>query len=360
MPEALTRPRSDLKVLLLSDGRPGHFNLSEGIVAAMQRLRPVTIARLDVRRRRRLSGHVAAVAIGMGASPAAVLWLAHGITPESLPLADAVISAGAETLPANIAAARHFGVPNIFYGSLRSFRSAWFSLVLTSYASQVRTPHPVMTLKPSRFDPDTLPTRPWTDVGGSPMPPRPAGLLIGGDGGGSRFAAADWDGLFDMLSACHAAWGTRWIVATSRRTPSSIGDRLATLTAQPNSPVQRFIDVRAAGTGTLTELFAASGMIAVTADSSSMLSEAVWSRRPVLALAPARHVLTPLETAYRQQLEATSHCRTLAIAQASPAQMHAALTTVHPLAHNPLEQLAGLLASRLPDILSAATPALPR
>ncbi len=344
----------DLKVLLISDGRPGHFNLSEGIVAAMARRRSVQVARVEVKRRKLVSGYVGAGLFRAGVSPAWVLHLAHGLVGTDVPVADVIVSAGAETLPANVAAARLFGVPNIFYGSLRAYSPAWFELVLTSYAAQVADPHPVMTLKPSRLDPDSLPVlaaRGW----GEYRPPTVAGLLIGGDSGSGRFEASDWSGLLDLVAMTHASWGTRWIVANSRRTPGVVSDRFADVAGQLAGPMARFIDVRSTGSGTLRELFASAEMVAVTADSSSMLSEAVWSRRPTVALAPRNHVLTPMEEAYRRHMEHAGYCRSLAIREATPAHLLAALSTITPLADNPLEALADLLERRVPILLGDIT-----
>ncbi len=335
----------NLRVLLISDGRPGHFNLSEGIVAAMARRRPVLIERLEVKRRSFVSGRLVAALLAAGVPARTPLWLAHGLDPDAVPAVDAIVSAGAETMPANVCLARMLSVPNLFYGSLRAFRPSWFALVLTSYSAQARHPHPLMTLKPSRLDPDTLPVLPARI--GADCPPQRAGLLIGGDGGGTRFNEADWNTLLELLSATHAAWGTRWIVSNSRRTPDAVGDRLAALVSTDGA-VERFIDVRSAGTGTLGELLAASELVAVTADSSSMLSEAVWSRRPVLALAPAVHEMTPMEAAYRAWLEGDARCRTLPLATATPARMIEAAAGIVPLPGNPLDDLASLLAAKLP------------
>lgn len=336
----------ELRVLLLSDGRAGHYNLSEGIVAAMGRRRLIVIDRLEVHRRRFMPGRVAAGLLAAGLPPRTVLHLAHGLDDRRVSRADVIVSAGAETMPANVALARLWGVPNVFYGSLRAFRPSWFGLVLTSYATQVRDPHPVMTLKPSRLDPDSLPA---LDRKRGVHPPRRAGLLIGGDGGGTRFTRTDWDALLHVLTATHEAWGTRWIVANSRRTPGEVGDRLAKA-ASEGPAIERFIDVRSAGTGTLSDLLGASEIVAVTADSSSMLSEAVWSRRPVLALAPLANEMTPMEAAYRAWLEGAGRCRTLAIATATPALLLSVIGEIEPLPTNPQDDLAALLAEWLPAV----------
>lgn len=335
---------TDLSVLLISDGRPGHYNLSEGIVAAIGRLHKVRVNRLEVRRSRLMPGRLAAASITAGLSPRTVLRLAHGVSPAQLPVADVIVSAGAETMPANVAAARLMGVPNIFYGSLRSFQPTWFALVLTSYASQVREPHPVMTLKPSRLDPDALPRAPRL---GRQDPPRVAGLLIGGDGGGSVFTSSDWDALFGMIHATHRAWGTRWLVSNSRRTPGELSDRLSALATDHEGPIISFIDVRRAGSGTLQDLLASAEMVAVTADSSSMLSEAVWARRPVLALEPARHEMTEMEAAYRRWLEAGGRCAPIRLGDATPGRLLELAASLTVLEGNPLDELARLIAAKI-------------
>lgn len=333
-----------LRILLLSDGRAGHFNLSEGIVAAVARRRSVCVTRLAVHRRRLVAGRVAAALVSAGISDRSILRLVYGIAAEAIPPADLVVSAGAETLAANAVIARMHGIANIFYGSLRAFDPAWFALVLTSYAAQVREPHPVMTLKPSRLDPDTLPA-----VTLKPgQPPARAGLLVGGDAGETQFGDADWSALLDLVEATRARWGTRWIVSNSRRTPGIVSETLAA--AERRGVIDTFIDVRRAGSGTLEQLFTAAELVLVTADSSSMLSEAVWSRRLVVALEPARHALTPFERDYRAYLERAGTCRSLPIARASTEALMQLIGQVTPLSHNPLDHLAELVGRKIPAL----------
>ena len=63
--------------------------------------------------------------------------------------------------------------------------------------------------------------------------------------------------------------------------------------------VARFIDYRTAGPGTLPEVFATAEVIVCTEDSSTMISEAVSARLPVVGVAPAAHRFTDEEEAYR-------------------------------------------------------------
>ena len=40
-----------LKVIFLADTRPGHYHLAQGVIAALARLRPVEVTRIEVKRK---------------------------------------------------------------------------------------------------------------------------------------------------------------------------------------------------------------------------------------------------------------------------------------------------------------------
>src|SRR5262245_46573612 len=111
---------SATRILILSDGRPGHYNLSEGIAAAIERLGPAATTRVDVRRGR-WSGAVLAGLVRAGLPARTMLALVYGLDDRELSPADVIVSAGAETLAASAWLARLRAVPNVFYGSLRLF-----------------------------------------------------------------------------------------------------------------------------------------------------------------------------------------------------------------------------------------------
>jgi hypothetical protein len=97
-------------------------------------------------------------------------------------------------------------------------------------------------------------------------------------------------------------------------------------------------------------IFAVADAVVATADSSSMISEAVWARRPVLAVSPTAFRLDAKEQAYRRYLADNGWSRTLAIALLSPATFVAALGQIRVYAGNAQEDLAALLATTVPDV----------
>jgi len=334
-----------LKVLVLSDGRPGHYRLSQGIVAAIARKQAVDVITIDIPSPRYLSLRRLSALSNRGLGAWLILSFVYGLRTSTLPRAGLVVSAGGETLAANVAAAKLLNAPNIFYGSRRMFRPDHFSLVMSSYRRHTLHANHLFTPKPSPLAPRGC----RTSAQGRP---RTAGLLVGGDAGGVQHQAGDWEALFSFLRAQHKAHGTRWIVSNSRRTPECASDCLAQMAAERDGPIETFIDVREAGNDTLDSLFARTEVILCTSDSSSMLSEAIWVRLPVIAVAPERRQLTPDEEEYRAFLEQSGWTRSIPTKDLSPVRFLELLRSITPLESNPLDDLAVGIAKRLPQIFS--------
>ena len=328
-----------MKVLLISDGRPGHENLSAGIVAALGRRNATRVERVLVRRGA-WPGPVTALTTRLGLSPATVLSLIYGQAAADLPDADVVVSAGAETLAANIAAARHLAAANIFYGSLRHFRPSDFSLVLTSYARSATSANIVRALKPSALDPDTLAA---ADAGTR------LGLLVGGPTTGISYDDGDWQALESLVRETFGKAGIRWLVSNSRRTPAPASAMLRQMAGEPNGPIEMLIDVGEPDAPSLEGLLASVDGVICTADSSSMISEVVWARRRLLCLEPDRFSLNASEAGYRDWLAQEGWLRSTKLRRLSPDTVIHELSQVSPRVSNALDELADLL-ERIPAL----------
>ena len=141
--------------------------------------------------------------------------------------------------------------------------------------------------------------------------------------------------LLAFIAEISKAWGTRWLVSTSRRTPDYVADRLGEL-AKDERVVARFIDYRTAGPGTLPEVFSTAEIVVCTEDSSTMMSEAVSARLPVVGVAPQAHRFTDEEQNYRAFLVENNWCRVLPIADLTPASFTRALSEIEPIKENPV------------------------
>lgn len=342
---------SVLQALLLSDGRKGHTQLADGIAEAVSRLRPVSLVRLQVERGR-WPGRLLATVSNTGFGDAYLLRRVYEIDQASLPAAQLVISAGAKTLAANVACTRLLKSANIFYGSLRAFRPQSFDLVLTSYLAQATRPRHAFALKPSRVAADVRRSNPPLQ---SLIPPRVAGLLIGGPSGECVFDATDWDGLIQALTGISAQYGTQWRVTNSPRTPAGVSDRLAAMTANGDPTIQCFVDIRQPSGVDLSTLLIGCDAVVITDDSSSMISEVVASGLPALGVKPAQQTLTENEYGYRQSLMDPGWYRSISIAACSPTRFVQELSHIRTLATDPIEGLASLIAQRLPALFSQSS-----
>jgi mitochondrial fission protein ELM1 len=248
----------------------------------------------------------------------------------------------------NICVTRLLGVPNIFCGSLlRGLGPENFSLIISSYDRDAESPRHIVTLKPSAIDPDALGR--LKQVPRAHNRPKRAGLLIGGNAGPFRYKRSEWERLIAFAEDLSSAWGTRWLISTSRRTPDHVAERLLKLAAN-DQVVERFIDFRRAGPGTLPTIFACADVILCTEDSSTMISEAVSARLAVVGVAPQAHRFTDAEQAYRAMLVRKNWCRVLPIAELTPETLAKALSELEPIKENPLDQLAATLKTRLPEL----------
>jgi uncharacterized protein len=339
-----------LTALLLADGKPGHYHQSEGVIAAIGRLRPVTTVRLEVRRRFVVPTRTLAQLVNLGVSPALILRLGFGIRTEALPTADVVVSAGGETLAANAAAAKLLGVPNVFCGRLRRMSPEHVKLVIVSLERYGALPNHLVSLPPSPID-----TPPAAGAGsrfGRADPPARVGVLIGGNSGAHRYGTEDWLQLTRFLREANRAHGIRWLAATSRRSGDFIGDTLSAMAANKKGGLEAFIDFRTAGPGTLPQVFAAADAILCTDDSTTMISEAVGACLPVVSVTPAATFLEAREAEYRQFLANKSWYRLLPMPKLTPDSFLGALEEITPRTSSQLDELAAALSGRLPDLFA--------
>jgi mitochondrial fission protein ELM1 len=340
-----------LSVLLLADDKPGHYHLSEGIIAALARRRPLEVTRVEIRRHRVFPNRLLAEAYSSGVMPApAVLRLGFGIRSDAMAAADLVVSAGGDTIVANAALAKALGASNIFCGTLRRLPSVHFSLIVSSYQSQATRPRHLVTLKPNAMDPDAGAPRRSEPIRRNGWPLL-AGLLVGGNSGLFHYRDDEWRRLRDFMTETHAAGGTRWIVSTSRRTNSSVADAFRAMADAP--AIEEVIDYRTAGPGSLAGLLRRADVVVATEDSSTMISEAVSQRLAVVGVSPADHSFKKDEAEYRALMLANGWCRFLPIAELTPQRFQAALAEIRPIEENHLDRLATELYERLPALATS-------
>jgi mitochondrial fission protein ELM1 len=278
-------------VLVVSDGVPGHDRSSFGILSALRKFRKVEAVLLPVeevrRGRRRIRRTLARLmpfdsfwrgyySVGERGALANPLALVRALPAGPI---DLVISAGPATAAANIALARRYAAKNVYFGFPQWPITGAFTLLLTPALGGVRR-NVAHVLRPSDLDASDLPA------------PRPlavdaevrcAALLFGGDTKHYRYTVQDLQLLAARLAdLVRDLPRLRWTVFDSRRTPAEPFDHFVEATAPIRSSVEV---VRFAEGGLLSNMAAfRSDLVLVTADSMSMIAEAIAARRPTVIL----------------------------------------------------------------------------
>jgi len=177
-------------------------------------------------------------------------------------------------------------------------------------------------------------------------------VLIGGNSGAYRYRSEDWLRLTAFLGEAHRSCGVHWLAATSRRSGHFIADALAAMAQTGEGGLERFIDFRTAGAGTLPSIFAAADAILCTDDSTTMISEAIAARLAVVSVTPATSALEAREAEFRQFLTREGWYRSLPLSRLTPDTFLAALEEISPRTGSQLDELAAAMSRRLPELFA--------
>lgn len=271
-----------MKILLLRDKKPGHFNQAEGVSVALRRLGPTEVTRLEVRPswfahddvRKHIMKHYARDNRW---------WLnaMYHIDADALEAPDVIVASGRPTIAAGILISRMFGeVPFIYSGGVDGYDLHPFGLQLVSSPRQAGDPGSVFVPIPGVINPDDFaaprPLKALEALRGAEI-----ALLVGGTAYRKEFPQSEWDAMFALVTEMAQRFGVRWRASSSRRTPEVVTDRLAGMAR--SGVISEFVDYRTAGAGSARALFGADAIV-VTEDSMSMLAEGLAAKRPVVGL----------------------------------------------------------------------------
>lgn len=341
------------RILILKDRRAGHFRKSEGVARAIARRNAIELEYLPISTPLQVPGRLVSKLALSGVRPPRLLRWIWRIHVDQVTRPDLIISAGAETLAPNVLLMRHFRCRNLFIGSTRRIAPENFSAVLHENPDKGHLSRHIVLLSPSAVDPDAC-KRPLPIYSASSLTGRTAALLVGGPAPGYRFSTEDWQAVARLIEET-AALGLKWIVSSSRRTPSRIASRLRSVAeALPGSV--SFIDYGTNASGSADPAFNADVML-VTQDSNTMIAEAIASRRPVIVLSPnhTQRVENSLAALLKDKRAAL-----IPMVASAPDCFVEAIQSIRPLEYNPLDVLykrletAGVIPS---DLTGTPSPA---
>lgn len=261
-----------LSILILSDGRVGHINRSEGVIMAISQKIKVEVTKLDLKVPRfipkaflpRLARRIPAKLF---------LRLIHKLDAKKYSDFDLIISAGGKTIGANVSLAELLKVPNIYVGKTRGISPKLFAISMPPYAFYGKKKVNKIEWTPVKINPDLLPL-PKTSI-------QKVGILLGGTTKQIFFEDEDWEAFMSLINDLLLKEKYSIVIATSPRTPKTVYNKLNKL----HSPKLQIIDYRIEGGGSSQKVFECDAIIA-GADSTTMLAEAIASKRPVVGVLP--------------------------------------------------------------------------
>lgn len=276
-------------VWVLSDGKAGHFNQSRGVLRALEQLGPIQVHWVEVKLRTGLwrplfkfwqNRH-------QGRLPLAWLHWAYrglGACPAARP--DLIVATGGKLLHALIALGRHYGAKTVFVGTLHGLQPALLDAVVV-LETHPEPQYVTVPLAPMAVDEASLQqaAQDWQQAHPE-VRGRLWAMLIGGDGAGAQYHAADWQRLAAWMNDTAARQGIRWLLTTSRRT----GPAAEQLLQQHLQP-QALADAVWWGSHPRPVMAAFLGraeLVCCGVDSLSMITEAVTAQRPVLLVQPVQ------------------------------------------------------------------------
>ena len=283
-------------VLILSDGRPGHFNQSLAVADAIKSLDEVHVACIDVKVKKfgkyilriLLNSKIVRRLFTGKFSLKTVQMFYEGY--EWIEQPDIIISAGKDTSLLNALLALMHRSKNIFIGNPKKLDNNLFTMIFTvldlGFENQI-----ILDVAPTRnYNGDLMTFVKSYDLD---TKNKYATMLIGGDGSGYEYNEKDIEKLIAFVNA--SANDIKWLVTTSRRTPKAYEEKM-----EKEMKTDCFIAYNKNPKKVVAGFMALSSIVFVTEESASMISEGVASQKPVVTLIPKNY---NIDKNYHQILE---------------------------------------------------------
>lgn len=313
-----------MRLVILLDGKPGHETQSRGLVRHFKkafdcRVNEVSCVLRQKAVRRLL--YASLINFGLGSIASRFILKGYGIQPPT-GKADFVISAGGDTVFANLALAKTLDAKSVFIGSPRKITLDSFGWLLTLEDYQVAN-NIVMPLAPVDIDDDAMTTQ-----GRMLRQDRSLGqvklmaVLIGGSGAGYQYTERDWLVLGEVLNKICQQQECNLLLTTSRRTGVEAEAVLKkTINAETIADAVWFSDKPKK---TIGAYLGAADAVMVTSDSMSMVTEAVYSKKPVYVINPSHSMPEDKYAAALAKLDAQGLITCAAIKDMNSVKNHAA------------------------------------
>ena len=278
------------KILIISDGIPGHYNQSNGVALMISETCDCVIKTHE------LSWHfytlrsactfIAKLLLRFNNKNIArgILWM---YTPINTQGYDLVIAAGGNTMPVSAAIKLAYSLPVIQLGSPRGLHSSMFNALVTIEKYFDDPSNIVAMISPNLYSPAVCSIAAQKDNLSDHIL-----FLIGGEGIGYSYGPNEWESMLTSIQSLHSQINLPISIVTSRRTLPEVEhlfqlrlkNILGDYCAWFHDGDKNF---------NLSALLGSAVNIFVTEDSAMMISESISSGKPVTTLYPS-NIKSPL------------------------------------------------------------------
>lgn len=334
-------------IWVIDEGSPGHLAQSLGLAEALNARIPSAIHQLTYHFRApgwiRNTGRSLAKRGWLSPKESWLRRLGHW-TPDPFPDAPApelLISSGGKSVLFASALARRFRAPLVYVGERKPYPADWFHTYFTPSDLERDTNGVLIDQVPTRLSPEDARAAARVEDW---LHPGLWAMIVGGPSRSHRYHPQDWHALAQNMTALSQAHGIQWLLTTSRRTPKAIETQLRE-TLDPKALYygiwwnQRPEKKMAALLGAAEKAF-------VTQDSVTMVTEAIGSGTPTIALIPSA-VRFPRDSFLPNYLERLQHRGYLGRASIERRDQWVAATPPTPPQESPAQDMASRLISRL-------------
>ena len=285
-------------ILVLSDGRPGHYNQSLAVAEAIKQSEPlsdVTLMEVKVKKNRKyllrllLNCNWGRKWLKEHMTPVKIAWFYEGYNYKKSP--DIVVSAGKDTSMLNALLGMMYDAKTLFVGHPKKLDHDLFSAVLTvldlGFENQILldvAPTTISLVEPEKRSSALLEL-------GLDENAHYKVLLIGGNGSGYIYDSEDIKNLIEGVNKENE----NWLVTTSRRTDILFEEKMKKM-----MNASYFVDYNKEPQRIMKNFLLVAEIVYVTEESASMVSEAIASGKPVVTLRPTK---SNPDTNYQKILE---------------------------------------------------------
>ena len=261
-----------LKVLLITDNRAGHINISNGIIERLKQKVEVEITQIDVIFRLKLLIKLATFIVNKfnlrnkeNIEFLIKLFYKNLTIPKGN--FDLIISTGGDTAFLNIFLSKLFNIPNIYCSSLRGISPDLFTYTLSLVDHNI----------PNEIVVDLAPL--YVEIKPKTLEGKYIAILIGGPTKIYQFKGEEFIEMVKSIINLANKMGYKILLTTSRRTPVSVEEKLEKLCK--NNIIKEAVLYNKNPKKVMNFFLSNADIVFCTEDSGNMITEAILSRKKV-------------------------------------------------------------------------------